>query len=75
MAFEEGFNVLLLSLGNIVRELRYERELTQIDLATKTGISQTVISRIERGEVNSFKHLCNICDCMNLEIEINFLER
>lgn len=38
------------SLGSTVRTLRSEKELTQSQLATRAGIDQAVVSRIERGK-------------------------
>ena len=42
---------ILLSPGEMVRELRTLKELSQLDLASITGISQTNISAIENGRV------------------------
>ena len=36
-------------LGNKIKNLRKERKLTQEELAKKTGISRTTLSRIENG--------------------------
>ena len=42
---------VLISPGEMVRELRTLKELSQLDLASITGISQTNISAIENGRV------------------------
>jgi transcriptional regulator with XRE-family HTH domain len=42
---------ILISPGEMVRELRNLKELSQLDLASITGISQTNISAIENGRV------------------------
>jgi transcriptional regulator with XRE-family HTH domain len=42
---------ILISPGEMVRELRTLKELSQLDLASITGISQTNISAIENGRV------------------------
>lgn len=42
---------ILLSPGEMIRELRFLKELSQLDLASITGISQTNISAIENGRV------------------------
>lgn len=44
-------NSILISPGEMVRELRNLKELSQLDLASITGISQTNISAIENGRV------------------------
>ena len=40
------------AMAREVRELRRERHLTQTQLAAASGINQSEISRIERGETN-----------------------
>ena len=75
MAFDEGLKALRKGIGRIIRETRCDLNLTQAGLAKRTNISQTIISRIECGKVNSIKHLCNICDCMNINIKISFTEK
>ena len=42
---------ILISPGEMVRELRTLKKLSQLDLASITGISQTNISAIENGRV------------------------
>lgn len=39
-------------IGNAVRELRKKRRYTMQDLATKTGLSKSVLSEIEDGDVS-----------------------
>lgn len=39
-------------LGDNIRRLRIERELSQQDLAEKVGVIQAAISQIESGSVN-----------------------
>lgn len=45
-------NVFLKALGERLRELRLERNMTQEDLGFKIGNSGKQIGRIERGEFN-----------------------
>ena len=42
---------ILMTPGEMVRELRYLKGWSQLDLAAETGISQTNISAIENGRV------------------------
>jgi len=37
-------------LGQLIREGRVDRSLTTTDLATRAGISRTLLQRIERGD-------------------------
>lgn len=46
-----SYSVLVMRPGNRLRELRKAAKLTQIDLADRTGVSQSAISQIENGEV------------------------
>jgi transcriptional regulator with XRE-family HTH domain len=42
----------LVSLGQVVKTLRKEAGLTQVGLATRADIDNSLISRIERGDHN-----------------------
>jgi predicted transcriptional regulator len=39
-----------LKIANLLEELRHKAGLTQADLAKKTGVSQPMIARLERGD-------------------------
>ena len=43
---------LLVAFGEIIRDLRKEKELSQEELADKAGLHRTYIGMIERGEKN-----------------------
>lgn len=43
---------LLVSFGEIIRDIRKEKELSQEELAEKAGLHRTYIGMIERGEKN-----------------------
>jgi putative transcriptional regulator len=40
------------TLKNTIRRLRFERNMTQEELALRTGVSRQTIMSIERGETN-----------------------
>ena len=40
------------SLKNAIRRLRFERNMTQEELALRTGVSRQTIMSIERGQTN-----------------------
>ncbi|MDY6324092.1 MAG: helix-turn-helix transcriptional regulator [Catonella sp.] len=59
-----------------VKEARIRNGLSQIELANRTGIDQTVISGIECGKRNpSVKILQRLADGMNADIRIEFVSK
>ncbi len=57
------------SLGNVVRRRRIELDLTQQELAERSGITQAHISRIERGEYNtSSVTICKLAKALNIPV-------
>lgn len=59
----------LTNLGNMIAKIREDRRMTQADLAEKTGTTQSVIARIEKGEQNlSTETLSKISTALNHEI-------
>ena len=60
-----------MSLGNKVKELREKCELTQKQLADKSGITQATISRIESGSVKELKSdaLIRLSNALNVTID------
>ncbi len=43
---------LLIDIGKKIKKARIEKDMTQIDLAKRTGFKQSDISRIEQGKTN-----------------------
>lgn len=65
---------LCASTGKKVAGIRREQGLSQKEIAKKIGVSQQLISRIEKGGENiSLGTLTNIARALNKAIEINFL--
>lgn len=64
---------------DIIRALidaRIEQNLTQKDLAEKTGINQADISKIENGNRNpSIKMLKRLADGLGLKLKIEFVPK
>lgn len=61
------------SVGKTVRNIRAEAGWSQKELAQKAGISQQLISRIEKGRENiSLATLRKISGALGRELEINF---
>lgn len=66
------FNTII---GNAIRELRLELELSQEKLAEKAGLSRTYIGAVERGEKNiSVYKLYTILESVDVPID-KFLSR
>lgn len=64
------------SAGKAVRNTRVEAGWSQKELAKKAGISQQLISRIEKGRENvSLSTLKKISDALDRDLEINLLTK
>jgi transcriptional regulator with XRE-family HTH domain len=60
--------------GRAVRALRQRRGWRQVDLATRSGLSQSVVSRIELGQVgpSSFDDLSAIAAALDGQLALDF---
>jgi len=64
---------LCVKMGKMIRDARKEQGLSQKDLAKKLGISQQIISRVEKGRENiSLATLTNITRALGVKAEISF---
>ena len=62
-------------IGNQIRKIRKQKKLTQVELAKKAGISQQIISRIERGEENiSIATLKGITNALKVKVNLKLAE-
>lgn len=60
-------------IGSKIREIREEKKLTQRQLAEKIGISQQILSRIERGRENiTIKNLRKIVSALGENLTLIF---
>ncbi|MBL7072120.1 MAG: helix-turn-helix transcriptional regulator [Candidatus Omnitrophica bacterium] len=67
-------NALSEETGKQIRNIRQEQDLSQKELAGKLGVSQQLISRIEKGKENiSLSTLSNVSRALGRKIEINFV--
>ena len=64
---------------NIIRAIiaaRKEQNITQADLAIRTGINQADISKLENGNKNpSLKMLKRLAEGLNMKLKIEFLPK
>ncbi len=57
-------------IGFIIKFHREILKMEQAELAEKVGVSQPVISRLEKGEANwTVSRLCHVCDALNLDVK------
>jgi transcriptional regulator with XRE-family HTH domain len=65
------FQMKLHEIGSEIKRLRIQKNLTQEELATKSGISRVTLGKVERGELGStsVKTLDIILSNLNQEIE------
>lgn len=62
-------------IGNEIRKIRKQKALSQIELAKKIGVSQQIISRIERGYENiSIVTLKKITNALDVKVDLNLVE-
>ena len=62
-----------LQFGSFVAQLRKERNMTQKELAERTGINQADISKLENGTRNpSLKLLKRLADGMGMDLKLVF---
>ncbi|HEY5463998.1 MAG TPA: helix-turn-helix transcriptional regulator [Hanamia sp.] len=62
-------NKHLQELGNLIRELRKSRGLSQEQLALQAEVDRSYVGGIERGERNvSFLTLVKIAECLDCDI-------
>lgn len=58
--------------GNKIRQIRIKKSITMKEVAEKTGVSESLISQIERDKISpSIETLLNIAGC--LEIDLDYL--
>lgn len=62
-------NPVLIKLGNKIRELRKQRNLSQEAFADEVGLDRTYVGGIERGERNiATLNLIRIAIALNVEV-------
>jgi transcriptional regulator with XRE-family HTH domain len=60
-------------LGQAVRELRADRDISQMALASEAGLDKTYIGLIERAEVNpTVGTLLKIADAFGVDLVVEF---
>ena len=61
-----------MKIGKIIADLRKEKDMSQTELANKTGISQVMVGKYERGDASpSIEVAKKIADA--LEVSLDFL--
>jgi len=61
------YSILNMNIGQLLKQIREERGLTQIELEKRSGVSQAVISRIEKSNgIPRFNTVCMISDGLGI---------
>ena len=64
---------ILVLFGEVIREIRKEKKLSQEELANKSGLHRTYIGMVERGEKNiSLKNISKLSKGLELPIPEKF---
>ena len=72
---EDGLKLLKDGISSAIITMRKQSIMSQIQLSKASGLSQSVISRMERGCCDSIKNLFLVCDSMGMDIVITFSEK
>ena len=64
--------IMLFDIGNIIRQARKERKLSQAELAMALGMSRTTIGRIENGTIQEIgvRKLIRLLEFLGLELRV-----
>lgn len=63
--------MLILELGNTIRQRRKILKITQAHLAALAGVNVNTVIRIERGQINPTLEIMNaIADVLGMEVSI-----
>ena len=59
----------LVRLGNRIKKLRLEKNISQFELANRIGKDQPSLNRVEKGNINpSYLYLVEICEGIGIEM-------
>jgi DNA-binding XRE family transcriptional regulator len=58
-----------LNVGSVIKSSRYKYQMSQSDLATKSGVPQTTISDIEHGANPTWTTVAKLAEVLDLKIE------
>jgi transcriptional regulator with XRE-family HTH domain len=65
---ERRYKAELKAFGKRIKDLRLERDLTQLDLEITSGIGRENLSKIERGQRNiEFRTIIKIAEALELD--------
>ncbi len=55
-------------VGKILKSEREQQAFTQQEIADKTGLRRSTVSKIENGNFSSFYGMCQIAECLGLDL-------
>lgn len=60
-----------MAFGDIIKQTRKQKGLTQVQLAEQSGVTSPTVARIERSDNSaSFKKIQKVCECLELKADI-----
>jgi transcriptional regulator with XRE-family HTH domain len=69
MTVDKRYTVEIEKLGKRLREIREQKNLTQLDLELQSGLNRTEISRIENGQKNiEFYTIVKLAEALGIEL-------
>ena len=71
-AREAGASALELHVGRMLREVRARQKLTLDDVATRAGISKSMLSKIENGQTTSLETLQRLAETLGIHLSTLF---
>ena len=74
-AIGKGMEDVKVRVGRLIRQCRKEQGLTQKELAQKMGLSESTVTKYEKGKQNlSLETVQSIVDALELKLEIYFIK-
>ena len=69
----ESVNAVLSELGSRLKQYRISAELTQKDLAEKSGVSMSTVVRMENGEDLKVSNIIRVLMALNIGEKLDYL--
>ncbi|RYD56875.1 MAG: XRE family transcriptional regulator [Sphingobacteriales bacterium] len=75
MSVEERYSIEIIRFGKRLRQIREEKNLSQLDIELQSGINRTEISRIENGQKNiEFYTIIKLSEALGIKLSTLFTD-